>query len=149
MLIVVTVGVLLTGVWKFWGAQYEKGRRRIGPQNYPIYGIDLSKCKHPNAAAIQSKLLHLKSLPFPVWASDDALSNWQTKLVESDDYLMRLVFKVLDGEKHDSNELTDNLRELRVGLEIVDGLSTEDRAIRTKCETYLKGLEDLAQSMHR
>jgi hypothetical protein len=33
---------------------------------------------------IQEKLVHLKNLPFPAWADDDALGDWQTNLVELD-----------------------------------------------------------------
>jgi len=96
---------------------------------------------------IKATLDHLKSLPFPAWADDDALSDWQTELAEVDGYLAGLASKALGGEKPDTKMVAQHVRQLRAGLEAIDDLLAEDRAIRTECEAYLVALEDLAQSL--
>jgi hypothetical protein len=95
----------------------------------------------------KAKLDHLKSLPFPAWAEDDALSDWQMELAELDGYVAGLASKAMGGENPDANMVSHHVRQLRAGLEAIDNLPVEDRDIRTACETYLVALEDLAQSL--
>ena len=97
----------------------------------------------------KAKLEYLKRLPFPAWANDDALSDWQTELAEFDGFLAGLAYKALGGEKPDSNMVAQHLHQLRAGLDAIDALSAEDRTIRTECEAYLGALEDLARSLRQ
>jgi hypothetical protein len=92
---------------------------------------------------------HLKSLPFPAWAEDDALSDWQTELAEVDGYVAGLASKTLGGENTDANLLAQHIQKLRATFEAIDAFPATDQAIRTECEAYLMALEDLAQSLRR
>ncbi|MBX3435033.1 MAG: hypothetical protein KF847_17080 [Pirellulales bacterium] len=96
---------------------------------------------------IKAQLDRLKSLPFPAWAEDDTLSDWQTELAEVDGYLAGLASQAIGGENPDTNMVAQHVRQLRAGLEAIHGLPAEDRAIRTECEAYLVALENLAQSL--
>jgi len=95
---------------------------------------------------IQVKLDYLKSLPFPAWADDDTLSDWQSELVELDGYLAGLASRALGGESIDTKLVSQNVRQLRAGLEAIGDLSVEDRDIRAECDAYMLALEDLTQS---
>jgi len=100
-------------------------------------------------SAIEAKLGHLKNLSFPAWAENDALSDWQTELAEIDAYLAGLALTIVGGGRPDTSMAVDNVRQLRVGLEAIDGLSGDDIDIRTECHAYLVALEDLALSLRR
>jgi hypothetical protein len=98
---------------------------------------------------IRAKLDHLKSLSFPAWAEDDALSDWQTELAEVDGYIAGLAAKALGGENPDAIMVAQHVHQLRTGLEAIDALPAEDHAIRRECEAYLSAIEDLAQSLRK
>ncbi len=95
----------------------------------------------------KEKLDYLTKLPFPEWAEDDALSDWQSELAELDGYLAGLASRALGGERPDNHMLVQNVRQLRSALEAITDLPAEDCKIRAECEAYMGALEDLAQSL--
>ncbi len=96
---------------------------------------------------LKEKYRSFMSLPFPAWADDDALSDWQSKLAEVDGFVAGMVSRAIGGEKVDSSIATEHILQLQAEFNEIHSISASDITIRDECKAYLMTLEDLVRSL--
>jgi len=89
----------------------------------------------------------LRKMPFPKFAENDELSDWQTYLIELDGYVAGIATTVLSGGTSDFTVDTAHIHKLRRQLEAIHDIPTEDQGIFLECKHYLTALEEVAQCL--
>ena len=91
----------------------------------------------------------LKECPFPEFAEDDALADWQADLGEWDAHVAGIASTILSGGKWDATGLTKHIDQFRRRLETIGEIGPEDQQILLACLDYLSLIEEVIQSMKR
>lgn len=97
---------------------------------------------------IQDRLAYLRKLPFPEWAEDDMLAEWQSELAETEGFVAGLATSAIAGGSPDTSMVGHHMHKLREAFDAVVNVPEEDREIYAHCAQYMAALEDLARSLN-
>lgn len=96
---------------------------------------------------LASAFERLKELPFPAFAENDELADWQADLCEFDGHVAGIAITILAGGKADVTAIPERIDELRQRLETMADVPPEDRDIVIRSQQYLTALEEVVQNM--